>query len=168
MSYLTANRGLIAPHLWSWGSGNARRTSQAPYSSLALVSLKDHIGNTNQRAVTLLYAGQHFFARNAKKWAGNVTFLPFHPGCQFQVPPLAPWTLELLAHPKDTHTHVLLLLGTRYWNKQSHVDTVGGQLNYLLSRGSVLPWEARQTRHSQWSGLTLRTYSWICLWTCKM
>lgn len=36
----------IAPHLWSWGSSNARWTSQAPYSSLALVALKDHIGNT--------------------------------------------------------------------------------------------------------------------------
>lgn len=115
-----------------------------------------------------IVCGSTLFCKKCKKWAGNVTFLPFHPGCQFQVPPLAPWTLELLAHPKDTHIHVLLLLGTRYWNKQSHVDTVGGQLNYLLSRGSVLPWEARQTRHSQWSGLTLRTYSWICLWTCKM
>lgn len=98
-----------------------------------------------------------------KKWSRDIPFLPFHPECQLQVPPLAPWNLQLLAHPKDTNIHVLVLSVAWCWSRDTHVDTAGSQLNYLLSRGSILPGQAWQTRHSCWSWFTLRTGSWICV-----
>ncbi len=62
LNYLIANYVLISPHLWSWGSSNARWASQAPYSSWALVALTDHIGNTVRVRplwLYLRYTGQH-------------------------------------------------------------------------------------------------------------
>ena len=156
-----ANDGLIASHLWSWGSSNARWTSQTSYTSLALVTLERSLLGIQlliwEQWLYLYVMQQSLSARKAKKLSREFffLFLPFHPECQFQVPPLPPWDLEHLAHPNNTNTYMhapnwlWLLIQASHCSKQPS--------NYLLSRGSVLSWQSWQTWHSRWSWLTLRT-----------
>lgn len=77
--------------------------------------------------------------------------LLFHPECQCQVSPLDPLDLQLLTHPREGTTDVLLVEMGLILEQTDvlYVDLVVGELDYLLSRGSIFSWQPWQTRHTR-------------------
>lgn len=99
----------MAPHLWSGGSGDAGWTRQATYSSLALVALKHHIGNTLTNllaAVKCLITKRAGAKRGSGKGHFSFTFSPWVPIPAAPSNPLKPTGPDSPWSGK--HTHLVL------------------------------------------------------------
>lgn len=119
------NCGFKASDLWPRGSGDARWTGQASYSSLALVALR----RSSVGKVIIKSDGNDFAKKDVIKELGTACFffLPFHLESRAQVTPLVPGDLELLAHPEHTHTQWADMSSLIHQNRGVKLDHTNGQ-----------------------------------------